>query len=43
MEEQEYFGGIGISFGKGEDVEIVVTDVEVLYGFQSSVSCFGIS
>ena len=30
MQEEENFGGVGVAFCKGEEVEIVVTDVEVL-------------
>ena len=30
MEEQKDLGGIGVAFGKGEEVEIVVSYVEVL-------------
>ena len=30
VEEKENFGGIGVLFRQGEDVEVAVTDVEVL-------------
>ena len=30
MQEEENFGGVGVAFCKGEEVEVVVTDVEVL-------------
>ena len=30
MKEQQDLGSIGVSFGQGEDVEIVVTDIEIL-------------
>ena len=32
VEEQEDLGGIGVSFGQGEDVEVTMTDIKVLYG-----------
>lgn len=31
VEEEENFGGIGVAFGEGEDIEIAVTNVEVLF------------
>ena len=30
MQEEEYFGGVGVAFREGEEVEVVVTDVEIL-------------
>jgi hypothetical protein len=33
MQEQEDLGGICVSFGEGEEVEIVVADVEVVDAF----------
>jgi len=30
VEEEKDFGGIGVAFGKGEEVEVVVANVEVL-------------
>ena len=30
MEEEEDLGGVGVALGEGEEVEVVVTDVEVL-------------
>lgn len=30
MEEEEDFGGVAVAFGEGEEVEVVVSDVEVL-------------
>ena len=30
MQEEEDFGGVGVAFGEGEEVEVVVADVEVL-------------
>ena len=30
MEKEEDFGGVGVAFCEGEEVEIVVTDVEIL-------------
>jgi len=30
MEEQEDFGSIGVSFGEGEEIQIVMSDIEVL-------------
>jgi hypothetical protein len=30
VEEEQYFGGIGIAFCYGEEVEVIVADVEVL-------------
>ena len=41
MQEEEDFGGVGVAFGKGEEVEVVVTDVEVLlvhYGLHKQTS-----
>jgi hypothetical protein len=32
VKEQEDLGGICISFCKGEEVEVVVTDVKILHG-----------
>lgn len=34
MQEKEDFGGICIAFGKGEEVEVVVADVEILASYQ---------
>lgn len=31
MQEEENLGGIGIAFCEREEVEVVVTDVEILY------------
>lgn len=31
MEEEKNLGGIGVSFCEGEEVEVVMSDVEVLY------------
>lgn len=31
MEEQQDFGGIGVVFCKGEEVKVVVVDIEILY------------
>lgn len=36
VEEEEDFGGIGVALGEGEEVEVVVADVEVLW---PSVCC----
>jgi len=33
VEEQENLGSIGVSFGEGEEVEVVVADVEVVDAF----------
>lgn len=30
MEEEEDFGGVAVAFRQGEEVEVVVSDVEVL-------------
>lgn len=30
MKEEEYFGGVCVAFGEGEQVEVVVADVEIL-------------
>lgn len=30
MQEEENFGGVGVAFCEGEEVEVVVTDVEIL-------------
>lgn len=30
MEKKEDFGGIGISFCKGEEVKVIVPDVQIL-------------
>ena len=30
MQEKKNFGGVGVAFCEGEEVEIVVTDVEIL-------------
>ena len=30
MEKEEDFGGVGVAFRKSEEVEIVVTDIEIL-------------
>lgn len=30
MQEEENFGGVGVAFCEGEEVEIVVTNVEIL-------------
>jgi len=34
MEEKEDFGGIRVSFREREEVEVVVSDVEVLKSYQ---------
>ena len=33
MEEKEDFGGISVTFGQGEEVEVVMADVEVLENY----------
>ena len=41
MEEEEDFSGVGITFCEGEEVEVVVTDVEILlshYGLYKHTS-----
>lgn len=41
MQEEEDFGGVGIAFCEGEEVEVVVTDVEILlahYGLYKHIS-----
>ena len=30
MQEEEDFGGVGVAFCEGEEVEVVVADVEIL-------------
>ena len=41
MEEEENLGGIGVSFGQGEEVEIVVSDIEILLSFSHIPSIYG--
>jgi len=41
VEEEEDFGGIGISFGKSEEVEVVVSNVEVLGWLDSIIGLPG--
>jgi hypothetical protein len=31
VQEEEDFGGVGVAFGQGEEVEVVVADVEILF------------
>ena len=31
MEKEKYLSGVGISFGEGEQIEVVVSYVEILY------------
>lgn len=38
MEEKEDLGSIGIAFCEGEEVEIVVSYVEILWTLQCSIS-----
>lgn len=33
VQEQQYLGGIGVSFGEGKEVEVVMADIEVVDAF----------
>lgn len=33
MKEKENFGGVGVAFGEGEEVKVVMADVKVLKGY----------
>jgi hypothetical protein len=41
VQEEEYLGGIRVSFRQGEEVEVVVADVEVLGRMESGQSVAG--
>ena len=37
MEEEEDLGGVGITLRQGEEVEVVMADVEILYRLVATV------
>lgn len=39
VQEEEDFGGVGVAFCEGEEVEVVVADVEVLAWLLGDVLC----
>jgi hypothetical protein len=41
VQEEDDFGGIGVSFGKGEEIQVIVADVEILV--VGDVSCAALS
>lgn len=40
MQEKEDFGGVGVAFREGKEVEVVMSDVEVLWVEREQVSAF---